>query len=86
MTIQIEQLRKPNTARAERLRLDTFTYMFASKTPCADRNAGIAQSEGHESRKPAAHDSLIEEWKNPPANTEARKSHTWGGADAPSGK
>ena len=61
MTIQIEQLRKPNAARAERLRLDTFTYMLASKTPCADRNAGIAQSGGHESRKPAAHGSLIEE-------------------------
>ena len=47
MSMEIEQLRRPNAVQAGHLRLDTFTYMLASKTTCADTNAGIAQSGGH---------------------------------------
>ena len=82
MTIQIEQLRKPNAAQTERLRLDTFTYMLASKTPCADKNAGIAQNGSHGPRKPAAHGSFIEEWKTRP-RTQKRANRTPGAARTP---
>ena len=52
-----------------------------------EQKEGREQNGGNGPRKPAAHGSLIEEWKNnPPANTEAHRSHTCSGAGAPSGK
>lgn len=54
MTIQVEQLRRPNAVRAEHLHLDIFTYMLASKTymrrqkrgDCAKRRQRTTQTSG----------------------------------------